>query len=567
MILPDSERDLTRLAEQTIEKCRVSMATRTQIAQKYSRWMENGTDAREPATANLLYGHIDRLASHLMSPTDLRFIIDFENEQPAEMVARGAVAARVLTREWERQNLDVIIAQAVGVALTYGCAIPKLLAGVSTEGRERKIELSARIVMPWNFSVLDESQNDISTQEAVCETVYMTAYELWRRVAHLPDGKRLYDRIIANARTDQGTGGPDGFVHEILLGAVNAPINPSLPMQAPGLVDVGGSDQTPSPMVQVAERLYPMHELWVKNDALNNDWTMIQFIEPDIMIAPLAGHSRKNPLAPDTLPYGVICPNRVAGSFWGRSEIADLIEPQKLLTGLLDDYRKLMGIQFDKFIGFSSQDQITDETYGSARRAGWMNLGPNAAVNDLTPKIPPEALPFINFVMGLMDKISGFSNILSGSGEPGVRSGIQTDTLLRTSSPRLRDRSLLTERQVAAFADACLAVLEAKEARCYWVDPNDGGISDFLFNQLADDRRVAVDSHSTSPIYHDDNANLMAFGIKAGFVTPESAIEFMDYPHKEVLLRRYREKVAAEMKLLKEHPELFRPGKGGPKKI
>jgi hypothetical protein len=565
VILKDSEKELIELAVELAEKCRVSQSTRSQMCETYARWLENGTAARDPATANLLYGHRDRLASHLMSPTDLRFVIDFENEQPKEMIARGAVAARVLSREWERQNIDMMFSQGVNEALGYGAVFPKILARTTEEGNDRKVYLSTRLVMPWNFGVLNESVTELGEQEAVCETAYLTAYEVWRRVAHLPDGQKLYDRIIANASPDQGTGGPDGFMHQMLLGAVNAPINPSLPMQAAGLVDVGGSDQTPAPMVQVAEKLYPLHEIWVKNDALNNDYTMIQFIEPDILIAPRAGHSRKNALAPDTLPYGIICPNQNARSIWGRSEIADLMEPQKLLTGVLDDVRKLIGIQFDKLIGFTGQDGITDELYNNARKAGYVNLGPNSSAVDLTPKLPPEALPFIQFVMNLMDKISGFSNIMSGSGEPGVRAGVHADTLMRTASPRLRDRSLLVERQCASFADATLAVLEAKEARCYWVDPNDGGVSDFYFNQLADDRRVSVDAHSTSPIYHDDNANLMSFGIQRGFIGGDSAIEFMDFPHKEILLRRFKEMEIGKQTLMKEHPEFFMHGKGRPK--
>ncbi len=565
MNLPDKESDLAILAWQLIEKCRVSVAMRSQMCRDYAMWLENGTLSREPATANLLYGHRDRLASHLMSPSDLRFVIDFENEQPIEMQRRGAVAARVLTREWERQNIDVLFAQGVSEALGYGCVLPKLMARESVQGSERKINLATRLVMPWNFGVLDESINDLSEQEAVCETTWLTSYEVWRRVSHLPDGKNLYKKIISNSSADDGSGGPDGYMHEVLLGAVNAPVNPSLPMQAPGLVDVGGSDRTPVPRVQIAETKYPLHELWVKNDTMNNDWTMIQYIEPDILVSPLAGHSRKNPLAPDTLAYGYICPNMTAGWFWGRSEITDLMELQRLLTGLLDDFRKLMGVQFDKFVGFSSQDTITDEEYAARRKAGYTNLGPNASAIDLTPKIPPEALPFIEFVIQLMDRVSGFSNILSGSGEPGVRAAAHADTLLRTASPRLRDRSLLVERQCAAFADACLAVLEAKEARCYWVDPLDGGVSDFIFNQLADDRRVSVDGHSTSPIYHDDNANLMSFGLQRGIITPESAIEFMDFPHKEILLRRYKEAEAAKQKMMQEHPEFFTRGKGGPR--
>lgn len=558
MILPESEKELLELAKQLAEKCRVSQATRAQTCRDLSAWKENGTLERPRATANLLYSHVERVASHLMSPSDMRFVIDTENHHPKETQQLCATAARVLTREWERQSIDLMFAQGVCEALTYGICIPKLLVRETTTGQNRKVDISARLVMPWQFGVLNENNNSLSEQEAVCETVYLTKYEVFRRVRHLPDGEKLYNRIIANAAPDPGTGGPDGFMHQVLLGATSAPVNPSAPMQAPGLVDVGG-DGSPQPTIMVAEDLYPMHELWVVNDA-TDDRTTIQFIEPDILIAPRANHRRANLFVPNTLPYGRICANETPGRFWGRSELQDLIEPQKLLTGVLDDYRKLLAVQFDKFIGVSGQDGITDEAaYREARRSGFMNMGAGGSAVDLTPKIPPEALPFVELLMTqVMEKISGFSPILSGQGVAGVRAGDHAETLTRNSSPFLRDRSLLVERQLAEFADASLSALEAKEARVYWVDANDGGRSDFTMDQLPDDRRVSVDAHSSSPIYHDDNSNLMTYGLKAGYITGDSMIEYLPYQNKEILLQRLKDKQAAQEALLKQlGPEMF----------
>ena len=161
----------------------------------------------------------------------------------------------------------------------------------------------------------------------------------------------------------------------------------------------------------------------------------------------------------------------------------------------------------------------------------------------------------------LMDRVSGFPPIMSGQGEPGVRSGVQTDTLMKTGSPRLRDRSLLVERQCASAADTTLWLLQAKDAKAYWTDPEKGE-TDFLLSQLPEDRRVAVDSHSGSPIYHDDNMQLLAFGLKAGVITGESFIEQSPLSHKDVLIRRLQEKEANQLKIMLEHPELLPGGKG-----
>lgn len=560
MILPDSDKDLLRIAKILVEQCRVSATTRAESARDFASWRQNGTLERQRATANLLYKHIESVSSHLMSPSELRFVIDTEHDHPKDTQRICAMAARVLTREWERQGIDMTFSQGVGDALAYGCVIPKLLIKESMAGNSRKIELNAKLVMPWNFGVLVETRNSLNAQEAVVETVFLTRYEVWRRVRHLADGKKLYERIISNASPDPGTGGPDGFMHQVLLGATTAPVNPSAPMQAPGLVDVGGNN-SPQPTVMVAEELYPLHELWVFNDE-TDDWTTIQYIEPDILIAPLAHHRRANLFAPHALPYGRICPNE-DGRFWGRSELEDLIEPQKVLTGVLDDCRKLMAVQFDKFIVFGGQEGITDEAaYRQARNSGFANAGPNGTVTDMTPKFPAEAQPFIGLVRDLMRDASGFSPIMTGQGEPGVRAGVHADTLLRTSAPFLRDRSLLVERQLAEFADASLMALEAKEAQVYWVDPEDGGKTDFTMDQLPDDRRVAVDAHSSSPIYHDDNAQLMEFGLKAGYITPDSMIEYLPYQHKEILLQRWKDKEKAQAELIEKYPQILTHQRG-----
>ncbi len=170
-------------------------------------------------------------------------------------------------------------------------------------------------------------------------------------------------------------------------------------------------------------------------------------------------------------------------------------------------------------------------------------------------------IPMISEIIQLMNLVSGFPPVMSGQGEPGVRAGVHADTLMKTGSPRLRDRSLLVERQCTAALDVTLSFYQAKNAKAYWTNPNDE-MTDFTLEQLPEDRRISVDSHSGSPIYHDDNAQLLAWGVKSGIVTGESAIEQLPFAHKDVLIARLKEKEAAQKKLMEEHPEFFEKGGG-----
>src|SRR5262249_21358224 len=161
-------------------------------------------------------------------------------------------------------------------------------------------------------------------------------------------------------------------------------------------------------------------------------------------------------------------------------------------------------LQVDKLLAFIGEGGITDEIYGQFRQSGYINMNQGGSVNDLTPKFPAELLPMIKFVIDAINTLSGFPEIIQGRGEPGVRAGVHADTLLKTASPTLRDRSLLVERQCADAAQLTLDIKEAKNDQTYWTK---GDTLDqiketsFLIGNLHKDRRIEVDSHSSSPIF------------------------------------------------------------------
>lgn len=556
MRIPTRQKDLTKYALNVIEDCRVSQPQRSAAYRAYGQWVESGRASGGLALANLLYSHLDRLASHLFSPSELRFSIDFENLYPKEFLEKGAVVARVVSREWERKNIDMLFGHGVKESLTYASCLLKQLGGKDGDGNFQF--RGARLVMPWAFGVYNETTNDLSEQEAFVETVWLNRHEVWRRVRNLPDAEKLYKRILGNASNDTPSA-PSSFMHQVLSTAV-LNTSSSATQQPGGIVQLSNDPNFAMLGPQVAAELYPMHELWVRDDNRpGEDYTTIQIVEPDILVAPLFKHC--NLFVPESQPYALIQANYVPDYFWGRSEVVDLIMLQSWLTEHLDDAKRLMGNQIDKLLGFVGMDGLTDETYGQFRAQGFIGLPQGADIKDLTPKLPDQLIPLIGEIIQLMDRVSGFPPIMSGQGEPGVRSGVQTDTLMKTGSPRLRDRSLLLERQCAGAADATLGMLEAKDARAYWTNPEKVE-TEFLLSQLPEDRRISVDSHSSSPIYADDHAQLIAWGVKSGIVTGVSAIEQLPFAHKDVLIARLHEKEMAQQRLMEQHPEFFARGGG-----
>jgi hypothetical protein len=307
-------------------------------------------------------------------------------------------------------------------------------------------------------------------------------------------------------------------------------------------------------------------------------------IEPDIIITPFRKErvvmKMSNLLIPGDMqtqrhPYTLIQPNQMKGYLWGRSELADIIEPQMALSQGMDDANKLLGIQVDKILGISGMDGMTDERFDAMHGAGWASSPPGTTITDLTPKFPPELLPLLKFYIEQINTLGGLSDLMQGRGESGVRAGVHANTLIKTGSPRLRDRSLLVERQCAIAADLTLLLKTAKDGDRYWTKADtmeEIQNTTFLLSDLPDDRRVAVDSHSSSPIFADDHQQLTAFGVKSGFIDGEEAIDDLPFPNKERKKQRLRIKQARQATQLKEleqkDPEAYAKlmAKGGGKR-
>lgn len=538
MIIPSSIRDRQTLAQRLLEDCSVSSGLRQASYRNYGQWLERGWASDDGqgglALANVLFSHNDRVAAHLFSPADLRFSMAWERHYAKDILDKGAVAARNITEEWHNKSIDLLFGHGVKVAVDFGACFLKQLAGVDDSGHYEY--RGSRLVMPWMVGVANESVNGLENQEYFCETMLCSKYEVWRNIRHLPDAQKLFERIISSADKETGVGRPSSFMHQVLSTAV-LDLSPTRASSMPGgWIQTTGGPAYPPMMPQTNIELFPRHELWVWNDEIS-DYTTFVYFEPDILVSPR--YKPTNLFIPGHTGYTLIQPNFVPEYFYGYSEIRDLMRLQSWLTEHLGDIRRVMGVQFDKLIAIAGEG-IQDEQFASMKAAGVLNLGMGGSVTDLTPQMPQAALPLVGEILHLMDRISGFPGVMSGEGQPGVRAGVHADTLMKTGSTRLRDRSLLVERQCGMAGDETLALCQAKDDSVWWVREDDEN-THFLLAQLPSDRRVVVDSHSSSPIYQDDHVQLVAWGVKSGILDPVSAIEMLPFQNKDLLIERVRE--------------------------
>lgn len=564
--LPDDDQQLTKVARELIEICRSGSGQRLEYYRFLNLISEAGRKDGTKSLVNLMYTVLDRLASHLFSPTDIRFGVDFESAYDKVTEARAARVARLMEHSWRGTKTGILFAKGVFEALKYGLMVMK--QGVQQYGPNKLPIYKADLIRPWQIGVYRPDKPNLDEQPCIVETVPMTMPEVWRRIWMLPDARKLYAQIEATAAPGGGSEVANNFNHPVLISSQIQFSQPLRPLSG-GVVGINSATSFSGLRADIAAPSVLFHEIWVWDEL---DYTTIQLIQgpagggSEILIAPrlkksnlLVGGSQNSGLH----PYTMIQPNSVDANIWGRSELHDLYELQDWLSTTTDDVKQLAGLQVDKILAFDG-DGLTDVQYGDSKRAGYMNLGLGGKVTDLTPNFNQAVVALIDKIVQLMEMISGFDNLLSGKGEPGVRSQAQASPMMKTAGARLKDRSLELEEQCADAADLRLSLMEYKDGRNYWTDgrtPEKMQETSFLLSDLPDDRRVTVDGHTTSPVFADEHTGLIINGVKMGLVDKKSAIESLPFQNKDVLIQRIDEAEEKQAKLLhdlqKTDPEGF----------
>ena len=177
--VPTKHSELVGRTREWIEECNVTVGQRKAYYRLLNSIAETGKYDGTKALINTLNSHLQRVAAHMFSPVELKFSIDFENPYPPRIQAQGKQVAMLLTRQWQRNNTDIVFGNGVFEALKYGACLMKQWA--QAEGEDNDAVYYKKLVMPWQFGVYDESETDINLQYAMCETVQVTLPQMEKR--------------------------------------------------------------------------------------------------------------------------------------------------------------------------------------------------------------------------------------------------------------------------------------------------------------------------------------------------------------------------------------------------
>jgi len=561
MSLKIPQNHLEEWISEICQECMQSSIERRSLLKMFRSYYYTGTSDGSVAVYNRCYPHVERLGAFLFSPTDVRFHIEFDHSEGEEIEAQANAASRKLNRLFHQKNLDQCFSSAVNGALIDGVNILKCAKG--HDGPE------GWVIRPSFFGVLREDIEELDRQEAFVMSTYMTPSAFRRSIWERDDRERIVAQVEASATEKTEDEFTEDYFHQIIVGGTQ-PVSTTT-SSGSGMVGIVG---VPQPVLdaKVARSLVRLDELWVQ-DRERQDYTTLRMVRGCNIV--VEGKERRRNLCglADMLgkdndfrgfhPFVKVSPNEVQGYFWGMSEVAAIYRLQDDLNEQVRSLTRLRRLKADpprSAVGFAGLNLEKYKAFNRPR--GFISEeNPNAKMEEHAPDIPQEFFAWLDKTMQFFDDVAGFTPIMQGQGEQGVRSQQQAAMLARNSSPRMRDRALLVERQCAEWGEFVFRMMQAQEAEVLEEKVGPANVQ-FLLKNLPDDMKVSVDSHSSSPVYAEDNMKL-AFGLaKSGAIDGADLLMLTHPQHEDILIARARAREAAHAQLIKQHPELLLHGKG-----
>ena len=357
------------------------------------------------------------------------------------------------------------------------------------------------------------------------------------------------------------------YFHQIVVGGLNPLGEVGGQPEAAGMVQVF---PTPTPW-RPQRRLQPTVkkiELWVKNREFDGAYTTMQLVYPDILIE--GGNTRRNIMGGEILahhhPFVKVEADMTPGYFWGRPVVADVQMLQDMVNKRLRDLKVMWDRNAAAPYTFSGFTSITEEQYYKIISEGGMinDPNPNAKANKLTEPPPPGYLEELEFIWKMFDEAGGFTPVLTGQGDPGVRAGVHAQTLVRTSSPGMIDPATRIERALADSGFLAVRLMQDRDSAIYKTEKG----MDFRLINLPDRFQMEVDSHSASPAFAEDSRQIAIALARAGVLSGEDLIEMVHPPNSELLLARLRQRqqqqAAAQAQAAREAAARGEPPPGQP---
>jgi len=552
--IPEPVARRTEFARELADECMATSEERSMVYTRAAQYYYTGSSDMRAAIYNKVKTFVDRLAGYLFLPGSVRFNVVYGSHEPPDVLERGRIASQMLTAEYRASDTDLRFSDCVTWALINGSYLLKHLGD--------EYGFRAIPVHPVNFGVLQESVVSLAEQEAFCHVTYPTISRLRADLerAGVPKRDAIIRKIEESRHPEKDQNEPSYF-HQMVVGGLNPLGDVNSSPEAAGIVQVF---PTPTPW-QPQRRHAPTvrHcELWIKDAAHPGNYSTLQLIYPDILIE--GDNTGRNIMGGPKLashhPFVKVEAETTPGYFWGRSVIALIQMMQDVLSKRLRDIKVMWDRNAAAPYAFAGFQSITEEQYYKLISEGGFvsDPNPNAKATKLTEPPPQGYLEELEFIVRMYDEAGGFTPVLSGQGESGVRAGVHAQTLVRTSSPALIDPATRIERQLAESGDLGLRLMQDVDAGIYQTEKG----QDFTLDLLPEPFTVEVDSHSASPAFAEDSRQLAIALARAQAISAEDLIEMLHPPNAELLLARLRQRQQAQAQAAQQAAAMGQPPPG-----
>jgi hypothetical protein len=567
MIFPDNPLDLEQRVKFLVDACNQSRDDRISLYQKRERYFLFGTDSGEQVRYNRLESHIDLVAAFLYSP-DHAFYNLAADRNASDTVVKQAIALQdELNDDFQDGGISDLFAEAIPWSLVYDTMLFK--QGWHETRKEHYVEL----VPPHNFGVFRESEPDLGRQSCFCHTYFLEWSEAAQRVIRAGRGADLPRLTIENRPFV--TPMPE-LLHRMIISSTGGSNISGNVIGSVNPVYVPQADYQPKVDVSMVR----WNELWAWDDACN-DYRTFWMCEPDILISDsrktieamrAASQFRGKPLTKDFYntesnlflpkenPFTPIRPYTKYNYFWGVAHIDRLMPLQDWMTERLEQIADILEKQAYPPRVASGMMGLTDEkmeAFGGAD--SWMfDQMPNAKIEELAPKMPPDLFADFQSINNLFMEASGLTEVISGQGTQGVRSKSHADSLKKTGGGRIKRTALKLEAPLVRIGDLQLKLKMKNDDTRIIPEPDEHGKSEsFLPVEIASDVHMRIEGHSHSPLFGDESRELAMLMKKAGAINNELFVRMLNPPNRDNILHSQRLEARRRAKMMKEHPELL----------
>lgn len=529
MRLPENRQERFGVYRNTIRSCDVSRDDRKVRYRKYRSYYMTGTDTGDRVRHNKLQEHVQFSSSYLYDPNSVRFGIALPPHYGDQYMEEEEIARYELHRIWDDSPDPITCGVAVDWAHVWDTVVMKLYTS------ENRAVISL-VPDTGDMGVLHEDQDLWEDQEAVCHWYVLDLSRLHRMLLGNPDISEAQREAIMNAAETYAApmSEPAGLslpptIERIILASASPTMVGNVQNMADSMLAVP----------RVNDRVVPLAELWIWDDALDDYRVVTNFLPTESILS-----ESPNPLLKGDHPFYGLTLGPTPGYIWGTCPLEQLVGLQQWQDLKIKDLDKRDDLQIRPPIFFKGFTGITDEMAERFREpSGNITSGnPTAEIQPVAPQPLPDPFGMLDRIDLMFQRQGGLPKVLTGETTPNVRgAGQLQDQAALGAGPTLR-RAMYVERFIAEIATAKLRL----HARLYdkpLVKP-DG--STFLLGQMPPEIRARVWAHSHSPVYAKQIKEDATLLVTHKAITPEDYLTLMNPPMAELLAAKARKLAKAQ---------------------